>query len=590
MASKELTFDIEARQALLAGVEKLAAAVKVTLGPRGRNAVIDKSWGGPTVTKDGVSVAEEVELLNKAENMGAMLVKEASSKTSDDAGDGTTTATVLAEALFKEGLRYIAAGVDANSLVRGMKKGIEISTNAINEMATPIKGKKDIQNVATISANNDPETGKIMADAFEKVGKDGVITVEEGKGFETEVTVVEGMQFDRGFLSPNFVTDPDGMKVDFDKALILIHEDKIDNLAKLVPLLEKVMGAKKPLVIIAEDITGEALSTLVINKLRGTLQVAAVKAPGYGDRRKAMLQDIAVLTGGEAFMKDLATDLDKIELSQLGMAKKIEITSDNTVIIEGAGSTKDIQDRISIIRREIEASSSDYDREKLQERLAKLSGGVAQVNVGAASEAELKEKKARVEDALHATRAALAEGIVPGGAVSFIRAQDAIASSREWKSVYGKTKEVTSEDVGQNKFDYATGMNVVYRALSVPLRTIAENAGAKGSVVVARVAESEGSNGYNALTDTYEDLLKAGVITPAKVDRSALINAGSVATMLLAADCIITNKPEKAEPVMAGPEGMGGMGGGMPGMGGMGGGMPGMGGMGGMPGMGGMGF
>lgn len=589
MASKELIFDIEARQALLAGVEKLAAAVKVTLGPRGRNAVIDKSWGGPTVTKDGVSVAEEVELSNKAENMGAMLVKEASSKTSDDAGDGTTTATVLAEALFKEGLRYIAAGVDANALVRGMKKGVEVACKSIDDLATPVNGKKDIQNVATISANNDPETGKIMADAFEKVGKDGVITVEEGKGFETDITVVEGMQFDRGFLSPNFVTDADGMKVEFDKALVLIHEDKIDNLTKLVPLLEKVMGAKKPLLIIAEDITGEALSTLVINKLRGTLQVAAVKAPGYGDRRKQMLQDLAVLTGGEAFMKDLATDLDKIQLSQLGMAKKIEISSDTTTIIEGAGSSKDIQTRIEQIRREIDNASSDYDREKLQERLAKLSGGVAQINVGAASEAELKEKKARVEDALHATRAALAEGIVPGGGVSFIRAQQDLEKNREWKSVFGKATEVTSDDIGQVKYDFAVGINVVYRALSVPLRTIAENAGAKGSVVVAKVSEQTGSNGYNALTDTYEDLLKAGVITPAKVDRSALTNAGSVATMLLAADCIVTDKPEKKEEhahagggdPMGGMGGMGGMG--MPGMGGMGG-------MGGMPGMGGMGF
>ena len=588
MASKELTFDIEARQALLAGVEKLANAVKVTLGPRGRNAVIDKSWGGPTVTKDGVSVAEEVELSNKTENMGAMLVKEAASKTSDDAGDGTTTATVLAEALFKEGLRYIASGVDANALVRGMKKAIEISTKAIDDIAIPVKGKKDIQDVATISANNDPETGKIMADAFEKVGKDGVITVEEGKGFETDVTVVEGMQFDRGFLSPNFVTDAEGMKVEFDKALVLVHEDKIDNLTKLVPLLEKVMGAKKPLLIIAEDITGEALSTLVINKLRGTLQVAAVKAPGYGDRRKQMLQDIAVLTGGEAFMKDLATDLDKIELSQLGLAKKIEITSDTTIIIEGAGDTKDIQARIEQIRREIDASTSDYDREKLQERLAKLSGGVAQINVGAASEAELKEKKSRVEDALHATRAALAEGIVPGGGVSFIRAQNAVADSKEWKSVYAKAQEVTSGDIGQVKYDFAAGVNVVYRALSVPLRTIAENAGAKGSVVVAKVAEGEGSFGYNALTDTYEDLIKAGVITPAKVDRSALINAGSVAVMLLAADCVVTDKPEKkGEHAHAGA---GDPRGGMGGMGGMGGGMPGMGGMGGMPSMGGMGF
>ncbi len=578
MAHKELTFDIEARQALLAGVEKLANAVKVTLGPRGRNAVIDKSWGGPTVTKDGVSVAEEVELKNKAENMGAKLVKEASSKTSDDSGDGTTTATVLAEALFKEGLRYIAAGVDANALVRGMKKGIEIACASIDDLATPVNGKKDIQNVATISANNDPETGKIMADAFEKVGKDGVITVEEGKGLETDVTVVEGMQFDRGFLSPNFVTDVDEMKVEFEKALVLVHEGKIDNIQKLVPLLEKVMEAKKPLVIIAEDITGEALSTLVINKLRGTLQVCAVKAPGYGDRRKAMLQDIAVLTGGEAFMKDLSVELDTIKLSQLGIAKKIEISSDTTTIIEGAGSTKDIQARIEQIRREIEHSTSDYDREKLQERLAKLTGGVAQINVGAASEAELKEKKARVEDALHATRAALKEGIVPGGGVSFIRAQNDIAKNKDWKNVFGKSTEVSSDDAGRVKYDFAAGLNVVYKALSVPLRTIAENAGAKGSVVVAKVADGEGSFGYNALTDTYEDLLKAGVLTPAKVDRMALTNAGSVATVLLAADCLVTDAPEDASDAGHGHGGdpMGGMGG----MGGMG--MPGMGGMGGM--------
>jgi len=588
MGSKELTFDIEARQALLAGVEKLAAAVKVTLGPRGRNAVLDKSWGGPTVTKDGVSVAEEVELTNKAENMGAKLVKEASSKTSDDAGDGTTTATVLAEALFKEGLRYIAAGVDANALVRGMKKGVEIAAKSIDDSAIPVKGKKDIENVATISSNNDPETGKIMAGAFEKVGKDGVITVEEGKGLETDVTVVEGMQFDRGFLSPNFVTDVEDMKVVMDKCLVLVHEDKIDNIQKLVPLLEKVMEAKKPLMIIAEDITGEALSTLVINKLRGTLQVCAVKAPGYGDRRKAMLQDIAVLTGGEAFMKDLATDLDTISISQLGMAKKVEIGADNTTIIEGAGSTKEIQGRIAQIRNEIDNSSSDYDREKLQERLAKLTGGVAQINVGAGSEAELKEKKARVEDALHATRAALAEGIVAGGGTSFIRAQDVIAQNKDWKSVFGKATDVSSQDIGQVKYDFAAGMNVVYRALSVPLRTIAENAGAKGSVVVAKVSAMDGPNGYNALTDTYEDLLKAGVMTPAKVDRSALVNAGSVATVLLAADCIVTDKPEKGVAADHGGGGdpMAGMGG----MGGMGGGMPGMGGMGGMPGMGGMGF
>lgn len=588
MASKELAFDLEARQHLLAGVEKLANAVKATLGPRGRNAVIDKSWGGPTVTKDGVTVAEEIELSNKAENMGAMLVKEAASKTSDDAGDGTTTSTVLAEALFRAGLRYIAAGVDANALVRGMKKGVEAATKSIDALATPIDGKADVQNVATISANNDPEVGKIMADAFEKVGKDGVITVEEGKSLVTEVTVVEGMQFDRGFLSPNFVTDTEGMKVELDKCLVLIHEDKIEGVKTLVPLLEKVMKAKKPLLIIAEDITGEALSTLVINKLRGTLQVAAVKAPGYGDRRKAMLQDIAVLTGAKPIMKDLGVDLDTVELADLGLAKKVEVDADNTTIIEGAGSTAEIQKQIAQIRREIETSTSDYDREKLQERLAKLAGGVAQVNVGAASEAELKEKKARVEDALHATRAALAEGIVPGGGLSFVRARDAVSKVKEWKAVFGKTKEVTAEDVGQFAYDTAAGVDVVFKALSVPLRTIADNAGAKGSVVVAKVAEMEGSNGYNALTDTYEDLLKAGVITPAKVDRSALVNASSVATVLLTADCIITEKAEKEDHDHAGAGaggdmGMGGMGGGMPGMGGMGG-------MGGMPGMGGMGF
>ncbi len=548
MAVKQLTFDVEARQSLLSGVEKLASAVKSTLGPRGRNAVLDKSWGGPTVTKDGVTVAEEIELRDKAENMGARLVKEASSKTSDDAGDGTTTATVLAEALFREGLRHIAAGVDANALVRGMKRAVEAACVHIDSLAKPVKGKADVQNVATISANNDAEIGRIMAEAFDKVGKDGVITVEEGKSLETEVKVVEGMQFDRGYLSPNFVTNADEMKVVLEKALVLVHEDKIDNVTKLVPLLEKVMQAKKPLLIIAEDVTGEALATLVINKLRGTLQVAAVKAPGYGDRRKAMLQDIAALTGATAVMKDLGVELDKIELRQLGMAKKVEIDADNTTIIEGAGSTKDIQARIEQIRREIETTTSDYDREKLQERLAKMAGGVAQVRVGAASEAELKEKKARVEDALHATRAAVAEGIVPGGGVSFIRARSAIEGLKEWKAVFGKSKEVTADDVGQARFDVAAGMEVVRQALTVPLFTIAENAGAKGSVVVAKVAESEKANyGYNALTGEFVDLVQDGVITPAKVDRLALQNAASVATVLLTADCIITEKPEKKD-------------------------------------------
>jgi chaperonin GroEL len=549
MAAKELTFDIEARQALLAGVEKLAKAVKATLGPRGRNAVIDKSWGGPTVTKDGVTVAEEIELRNKAENMGAMLVKQAASKTSDDAGDGTTTATVLAEALFREGLKYIAAGVDANALVRGMKQAVLTASKAIDDLSTPVKGKADIQNVAAISANNDAEVGKIMADAFDRVGKDGVITVEEGKSLETEVTVVEGMQFDRGFLSPNFVTNVDDMKVELDKCLILIHEDKIDAISKLVPLLEKVMQAKKPLLIIAEDVAGEALSTLVINKLRGTLQVAAVKAPGYGDRRKAMLEDLAILTGATAIMKDLGIELDKVEIKHLGMAKKIEVDADNTTIIEGAGDSKAIQARIAQIKAEIERTTSDYDREKLQERLAKLAGGVAQVNVGAASEAELKEKKARVEDALHATRAALAEGIVPGGGTSFIRARAAIEKLKEFKAVFGKaaqSEDLSADEVGRVKYDYAAGLNVVYQALGVPLRTIADNAGVKGTVVVSKVAESKDPNfGFNALTEEYGDLVDMGVITPAKVDRLALQNASSVATVLLTADCIIT---EKAEP------------------------------------------
>jgi chaperonin GroEL len=491
MAVKTLSFDTEARQALLNGVQKLAKAVKSTLGPRGRNGVLDKSWGGPTVTKDGVTVAEEIELRDKAENMGAKLVKEAASKTSDEAGDGTTTATVLAEALFTEGLRFIASGVDANALVRGMKKGIEAVAEDIRKQARPVSGKSDIQAVAAISANNDPEIGKIMAEAFEKVGKDGVITVEEGKSRDTFVDVVEGMQFDRGYLSPNFVTNVEEMKVEFEKCLVLVYEDKIDGISKLVPLLEKVMQAKKPLLIIAEDITGEALSTLVINKLRGTLQVAAVKAPGYGDRRKAMLEDIAILTGGKAVMKDLGIELDAVSLKDLGMAKKIEIDSDNTLILEGAGDSKAIKARCDQIRAEIERTTSDYDREKLQERLAKLSGGVAQINVGAASEAELKEKKARVEDALHATRAAVAEGIVPGGGVSFVRARRAVEALKEWKAVFGKDLGATPEDVGHTKFDFAAGMELVRRALSVPLQTIAENAGAKGTVVVSKVAEGD---------------------------------------------------------------------------------------------------
>jgi chaperonin GroEL len=564
MAVKELAFDADARKALLAGVQKLTAAVASTLGPRGRNAVIDKSWGGPTVTKDGVTVAEEIELRDKVENMGAQLVKQAASKTSEDAGDGTTTATVLAEALFKAGLKHVTAGSDANALVRGMHKAVEAVVDEIKDMSKPVSSVNGgIAAVATISANNDAAIGKIMAEAFEKVGKDGVITVEEGKGLETFVDVVEGMQFDRGYLSPNFVTNVDKMEVELNKPLILIHEDKIDSVTKLVPFLEKVMETKKPLLIIAEDITGEALSTLVINKLRGVLQVCAVKAPGYGDRRKAMLEDIAVLTGAEPIMKDLGIELDKITIQQLGQCKKATVDSDNTTIVEGAGSTKDIQARIAQIRGEIDKTDSDYDREKLQERLAKLAGGVAQVNVGAGSEAELKEKKARVEDALHATRAAVAEGIVPGGGVSFIRA----------RKVLDKAKKGL-------KGDEVFGVDVVNEALTVPLRMIADNAGEKGSVIVAKVSEMNGAQGFNALTLEYGDLIKDGVITPTKVDRTALQNAASVAGLLLTTDCIVTEAPKDKDDHAG--HGHGGPGGGMGGMGGMGGGMPGMGGMGGM--------
>ena len=536
MSAKELSFDTDARKGLLAGVEKLASAVKSTLGPRGRNAVLDKSWGGPTVTKDGVSVAEEIELRCKVENMGAKLVKEAASKTSDDAGDGTTTATVLAEAIFRSGLKYIASGAEANALVRGIRKAVTLATEQIAGMAKPVASVKGgIASVASISANNDDEVGKMMATAFDKVGKDGVITVEEGKGLETVVDVVEGMQFDRGYLSANFVTDTEKMTVNFDKALVLVYEDKIDSITKLVPFLEKVMDTKRPLVIIAEDVTGEALSTLVINKMRGVLNVCAVKAPGYGDRRKAMLEDIAILTGGHAIMKDLGVDLDKVTIAQLGQAKKLTIDADNTTIVEGAGSTKAIKDRCEQIRAEMELTDSDYDREKLQERLAKLAGGVAQIKVGASSETELKEKKGRVEDALHATRAAVAEGVVAGGGTSFIRCIPALKKARA--GVDG---------------DVAFGFDAVIEALSTPLRTIAENAGEKGSVVVSKVADMKGSDGFNALSRTYGDLIDQGVLTPAKVDRCALQNAASVAGLLLTADCIVTEAPKPKDEAPAG--------------------------------------
>jgi chaperonin GroEL len=551
MAAKMLSFDAEARKSLLEGVMKLSRAVKTTLGPRGRNAVLDKGWGAPTVTKDGVTVAEEVELKDKFENIGAKLVKEAASKTSDVAGDGTTTATVLAEAIFKEGYRNLTAGTDAMALARGIRKAVDAVIESLKKQSKPINGKQDVANVASISANNDPEIGKIMADAFDRVGKDGVITVEEGKSLETYVDVVEGMQFDRGLLSPNFITNPDDMTAELEKVFVLVFEDKISAATKLIPLLEKVQKAKRPLLIIAEDVEGEALATLVVNKLRGVLNVAAVKAPGYGDRRKAMLEDIAILTGGEAIMKDLGVELDKVEISQLGQAKLVRIDNDNTTIIEGAGESKAIQGRIEQIRREIAITTSDYDREKLQERLAKLAGGVAQINVGAATEAELKEKKARIEDALHATRAAVEEGVVAGGGTAMVRALKALNGGSNLKL----------------DGDEAAGVKVVRTALMAPLKQIAENAGTSGAVVVRHVLEGKEGEGYNALTGEYVDMVKAGILTPTKVERTALQNAAEVAILLLTTDCIIVEAPKK------GGEGGGhdhdhggGMGGGMGGM------------------------
>ena len=549
MAVKELAFESDARSALLAGVEKLAAAVKSTLGPRGRCAILDKGWGGPTVTKDGVTVAEEIELIDKNENLGAKLVREAASKTSKVAGDGTTTATVLAEAMFKEAYRNLAAGADAMSLARGMQKCAKVVTEKLKSLAKPvdISQRTDIVNVASISANNDTAIGNKMADAFQQVGKDGVITVEEGKSLDTVVEYVEGMQFDRGYLSPHFVTNADEMSCELERPYILVYEDKISNVAKLVPLLEKIAKAKRALLIIAEDIEGEALATLVVNKLKGILQVAAAKAPGYGDRRKAMLEDIAVLTGAEAIFKDLGIEMETISIKQLGQAKKITIDNDNTIIIEGAGSNEAIKGRIKQIQSEIETTTSDYDREKLQERLAKLTGGVAQVNVGAASEAEMKEIKARVEDALHATRAGIEEGIVPGGGVALIRCIDAV-------------KQLKLQG------DEQTGADIVAKSLTMPCYWIAANAGATPNIVVNKVTEGKGGFGFNADTNNYEDLLKTGVIDPAKVVRIALQNAVSIATLLLTTDCLVSEKPKEKEAAHRHP----GMSGGYGGMGGMG--------------------
>ncbi|MBN1492002.1 MAG: chaperonin GroEL, partial [Phycisphaerae bacterium] len=523
MAVKQLCFEEDARKSLLTGVEKLAAAVKSTLGPRGRNAVLDKGWGSPTVTKDGVTVAEEVQLSDKYENMGAQLVKEAASKTSDVAGDGTTTATVLAEAIFREGLKNVTAGADANALCRGIARAVEAVVEELKKLAKPVSVKKreDIVSVAAISANNDREIGNLLAECFEIVGKDGVITVEEGKGAETSKDIVEGMQFDRGYLSPHFISDQEAMEAVLNKAFVLIHEEKISSVQKLVPLLEKVAKAKRPLLIIAEDVEGEALATLVVNKLRGILDVCAVKAPGYGDRRKAMLQDVAILTGGKCIMKDLGVELDTVSIGDLGQAKKITVDNDTTTIIEGAGSSKDIQGRIEQIRREIAETTSDYDREKLQERLAKLGGGVAQINVGAATETEMKEKKARIEDALHATRAALEEGIVPGGGVALVRALSAL-------------------DGVKASGDEKTGVDIIRRALTAPIKQIAANAGLEPGVVLHTVASKTGAFGYNADTGEFTDLVKDGVIDPTKVVRTALQNGSSVARVLLSTDCVIT--------------------------------------------------
>ena len=525
--AKQLLFDEAARQGLLRGVEKLAQAVKSTLGPAGRNVILDKKFGSPTITKDGLTVAKEIELDDPYENMGAQLIREVSSKTSDIAGDGTTTATVLAEAIYKEGLRNVTAGANPISLQRGILKGTEALVAELQKISKPVKLSKEIEQVATVSANWDSEIGKIIADAMDKVGKDGTITVEEAKSIETTLDVVEGMQFDKGYLSPYFVTDPNTQECDFDDALILIFEKKISNLKDMLPLLEKVAKAGKPLLIIAEDVEGEALATLVVNNMRGTLKAAAVKAPGFGDRRKAMLEDIAVLTGGRFITEDLGIKIESLEVKDLGKASRISIGKEETTIIKGGGKQKDITGRVNQIRTQIEETTSDYDREKLQERLAKLAGGVAVINVGAATETEMKEKKARVEDALHATRAAVQEGIVPGGGTALVRAQAAVTKLKL-------------------KGDEQTGAGIVERAIEAPLRQLATNAGREGALIVENV--KTGTKGYNVATDKYEDLIKAGVVDPTKVTRSALQNAASISGLLLTTECLITDLPEKEEP------------------------------------------
>ena len=542
MAAKKIAFNTEARAAIREGVKKLAAAVKVTLGPCGRNVILEKSFGSPTVTKDGVSVAKEIELEDSYENMGAQMVKEVASKTSNVAGDGTTTATILAESIFEEGLKNITAGANAMQVKRGIDKAVEALVAALQKMSTPVESGKQIEQVATCSANQDAEIGKTLAQAMEKVGKDGVITVEEGQSLETTVELLEGMQFDKGYLSPHFINKPEDREVVLDKPYVLIHEKKISAIKSLVPVLEKVAKQGRPLLIIAEDIEGEALATLVVNKLRGVLQVCAVKAPGFGDRRKAMLDDIATLTGGQAMFEDLGLNLETVELSQLGAAKRITLDKDSTTIIEGGGKTSDIKGRIEQIKREIDGSTSDYDIEKLQERLAKLAGGVASINVGAATEVEMKEKKARVEDALHACRAAVEEGILPGGGVSMLRCLDAL-------------------DTVKGKGDEKIGVDIVRRAVVAPVKQIAINAGLDGSIVAQKVLESDEANyGYEAVGKQYGDMVKFGVIVPTKVERTALQNGASIASLLLTTDAIVSEIPEKnAAPAMP-PGGMGGMG------------------------------
>jgi chaperonin GroEL len=541
MAAKELMFDTDARGKLKRGVDALAEAVKVTLGPKGRNVVIDKKFGSPTITKDGVTVAKEVELPDPIENMGAQMVKEVATKTSDIAGDGTTTATVLAQAIFREGLKNVTAGANPMELKRGIDKAVEAVVEELKKLSVATAGKKEIAQVGSISANNDKEIGDLIADAMEKVGKDGVITVEEAKGLETTLETVDGMQFDRGYLSPYFITDPEKMEAVLDSPYTLIHDKKVSAMKDLLPVLEKVAQAGKPLLLIAEDIEGEALATLVVNKLRGTLKVCGVKAPGFGDRRKEMLIDIAKLTGGKVISEELGFKLENTVLGDLGQAKRVVIDKDNTTIVDGKGKPDDIKGRIAEIKVAVEKSTSDYDREKLQERLAKLSGGVAVIHVGAATETEMKEKKARVEDALHATRAAVEEGIVPGGGVAFLRALPAL----------DRVKGTDDEKIG---------VDIVRKALAEPLRWIAQNAGMEGSIVLAKVKESKDKNyGYNAQTDVYEDLAKAGVIDPTKVARIALQNAASIAGLLITTECVVVERKEE-KPAPAGPPG-GGMGG-----------------------------